>query len=205
MGHAGAFTAAGEPDAKAKIAALSDAGVAMVNHPSKIGQVVRSLLSHMVPGSSAPDLRAANAIKLDFSQRRQLCYAAGKLRAKTQLSAALPCQQRRQIYLAEDRCMDLFRQVTGKVNCGSCSGQGTRRLLGLGIDRSIRSPCIIAAPSVEDQAASNVKRHPFDFRRGPGGLAIERVAAHLQLSNTESHRGVAVDDHHEPSLHILHK
>lgn len=44
MGHAGAWTAIGEPGAKAKYEALERAGVMMVNHPEKFGEGMKSLL-----------------------------------------------------------------------------------------------------------------------------------------------------------------
>lgn len=44
MGHAGAWTAPGEPDAKAKYQALESAGAVMVNHPEKFGEGMKTLL-----------------------------------------------------------------------------------------------------------------------------------------------------------------
>jgi len=44
MGHAGAWTAPGEPNARAKYQALERVGVTMVNHPEKFGEGMRSLL-----------------------------------------------------------------------------------------------------------------------------------------------------------------
>ena len=45
MGHAGALVRAGEKSAKAKIQALTGAGVVMVNHPSKFGEGMKPLLN----------------------------------------------------------------------------------------------------------------------------------------------------------------
>ena len=45
MGHAGAMVRAGENSAKAKIKNLEDAGVTIVNHPSKFGERMKQLLS----------------------------------------------------------------------------------------------------------------------------------------------------------------
>ncbi len=47
MGHAGAWAAPGEPDARAKLRALEDAGAVIVNHPEKFGQGMKTLLSNM--------------------------------------------------------------------------------------------------------------------------------------------------------------
>lgn len=45
MGHAGATIRAGERSAKAKVKALEEAGVTIVNHPSKFGDGMRKLLN----------------------------------------------------------------------------------------------------------------------------------------------------------------
>lgn len=45
MGHAGAWTAIGEPDADAKYQALERAGAVMVNHPEKFGEGMKTLLN----------------------------------------------------------------------------------------------------------------------------------------------------------------
>lgn len=45
MGHAGAWTAPGEPGATAKYQALERVGVTMVNHPEKFGDGMKTLLS----------------------------------------------------------------------------------------------------------------------------------------------------------------
>lgn len=45
MGHAGAWAAPGEPDARDKYRILENAGVVMVNHPEEFGEGMKSLLS----------------------------------------------------------------------------------------------------------------------------------------------------------------
>ncbi|GAB1205468.1 hypothetical protein APSETT445_004144 [Aspergillus pseudonomiae] len=45
MGHAGAWTAIGEPDANTKYQALERAGAVMVNHPEKFGEGMKTLLN----------------------------------------------------------------------------------------------------------------------------------------------------------------
>lgn len=46
MGHAGAWTSPGEPDAMTKIKALQDAGAVIVDHPEKFGDGMKTLLSN---------------------------------------------------------------------------------------------------------------------------------------------------------------
>jgi succinyl-CoA synthetase alpha subunit len=45
MGHAGAWAAPGEGNAKTKWNALERAGVTMVDHPAKFGHIMSALLS----------------------------------------------------------------------------------------------------------------------------------------------------------------
>lgn len=44
MGHAGAWAAPGEPDAKLKYKALEEAGAVLVSHPEKFGNGMKTLL-----------------------------------------------------------------------------------------------------------------------------------------------------------------
>lgn len=44
MGHAGAWAAPGENNAETKYKILEDAGITMVNHPAKFGNVMKGLL-----------------------------------------------------------------------------------------------------------------------------------------------------------------
>lgn len=52
MGHAGAWAAPGEGTAETKYKVLQDAGVAMVNHPAKFGNIMKKLLEQH--GRSTP-------------------------------------------------------------------------------------------------------------------------------------------------------
>ncbi|KAK3695238.1 succinyl-CoA synthetase-like protein [Podospora appendiculata] len=194
MGHAGAFTAVGEPDARTKIAALEDAGVTMVNHPAKFGGVLKAILGGETSHTRRDTVGSWVGDRLGGTQRRQFHgFAIGKPRPSGHYQPPTRCsqQQRRHIHLAEDKCMDLLR-AAGQVNCGTYSGHGTRGLLAIGINRSTRSPCIIAAPAIHEGEllTPNVRHFPFDFQRGPDQLASERVASHLQLGGS---KGSAVD------------
>lgn len=44
MGHAGAWTGIGEGMAESKSKALADAGVTIVDHPAKLGGVMKDIL-----------------------------------------------------------------------------------------------------------------------------------------------------------------
>ncbi len=184
MGHAGAFTIPGEPDAKIKIAALEAAGVSIVNHPSRFGEALKARLQGTplagdgLPSGNAPHVSAGG------TQRRLMHTSARRVRHDA-ARAAFRAEQRRNISLSDEKSMDLLR-AHGTVNCGPYSGRGERRYLALGIDRSTRSPCIIAAPAIDGDGggfASATRRFPFDYRRGVDELVVERVAAHLGFSS----------------------
>jgi len=182
MGHAGAFTIAGEPDARTKIASLEAAGATVVDHPAKFGDALKARLG----GRLESGLRGALGQGPGEGQRRQLHTTARRVEQRTQFSPILGQQQQRHLHVSEDKCMDLLRKAGG-INCGTYSGSGVRKLLAIGVDRSTRSPCIIAAPTIqEDQSNESVKRYPFDYHRGIDELSIERIAGHLQLNHKDT-------------------
>lgn len=53
MGHAGAWTAPGEPGPEEKYRALERAGAVMVNHPEKFGEGMKALLTNRPSTSSS--------------------------------------------------------------------------------------------------------------------------------------------------------
>lgn len=176
MGHAGAFTIAGEPDARQKIKAFEDAGVTMVNHPAKFGEAMKRLLGDSGRASSGAGSVAA-------SQRRGMHTMARRLRPSSD-PKTISKIQKRSLYIREDLAFDLLRERG--INAAKYSGKGIQRLLAIAIDRSSRSPCIIASPNSDSTAET--KRFPFDYRKGPNPLDIPRIATHLQLSATAQER-----------------
>jgi succinyl-CoA synthetase alpha subunit len=57
MGHAGAWTAIGEPGPEEKYQALERAGAVMVNHPEKFGERMKTLLASRSRASGAVAVR----------------------------------------------------------------------------------------------------------------------------------------------------
>lgn len=175
MGHAGAFTLPGEPDASVKIQAFKDAGVTIVNHPAKFGDALKRRLE----SRSSKPLGAAKETVGTGAQRRHMHTVARRPVPKQATPDSTVAQgQRRCLYLAEEKSFDLLREQG--INASSYSGTGTRRLLAIGIDRSTRSPCIIASPIIDSPDAA--KRFPFPASHAVNEqLATGRIAAHMQL------------------------
>ncbi|KAL2171905.1 hypothetical protein VTG60DRAFT_1292 [Thermothelomyces hinnuleus] len=190
MGHAGAFTIPGEPDAKAKIAALEAAGATVVDHPAKIGGALKARLDPRAPVPE-PASRGGgfSSCVPGGGQRRRYhtaTIATRRPRRRMQGSLSLNRQQHRHLYVSEDKSMNLLRE-TGKINCGAYSGSGPRKLLAIGIDRSTRSPCILASPDAEDSSPDGaIRRYAFEHIADLDKLVIGRIASHLQLSQKDS-------------------
>jgi succinyl-CoA synthetase alpha subunit len=172
MGHAGAFTIPGEPDAQTKIRALQGAGVTMVDHPAKFGEAIKRRLE-------AQSSLQTTQSPFTGTQRRNFHTL---LRRPSQLhpQPSPIAIQKRTIYLPESTSFDLLREQG--VTASPYSGSGTRRLLAIGVDRSARSPCIIASPTLDPSTA---KHFPFAYP-AQDTLAIDRIASHLQLTHSDS-------------------
>jgi succinyl-CoA synthetase alpha subunit len=55
--------------------------------------------------------------------------------------------------------------------------------LGITVDRSARSPCIIASPTIDlSHISKRSHRFPFDYRTGPSQATVIAALEHLQLS-----------------------
>lgn len=177
MGHAGAFLVPGEPDARAKIRALEEVGVAMVNHPAKFGDAMMRLLGQ----SERADTGASASA---FSQRRSMHTMARRLRPPVR-SGAISRTQKRSLYIWEDLALDLLRE--NGFNAASYSGKGRRRLLAVAIDRSNLSPCIIASPGTNpEDFHTDAKSFPFEYRAGFDESLVPVISEHLQLSKSSA-------------------
>lgn len=177
MGHAGAFTLPGEPDAMTKVKALEDAGVFIVNHPAKLGDAMKVLLGKTGRANSGASTSGA-------SQKRSI-HTMRRVRPRI-LKISSPMRvsnQQRHLYIHENLALDLLRERG--FNASQYSGKGTKRMLAVGVDRANQSPCIIASPGTgPDDLHANTKKFPFDYRIGISTEQIQAVAAHLQLGGS---------------------
>ncbi|KAI1476178.1 succinyl-CoA synthetase-like protein [Daldinia eschscholtzii] len=176
MGHAGAFTLPGEPSALDKIKALKAAGVAIVNHPSRFGPVLKSMLDGVTPtgsgASSSPNI----------SQRREI-HTVARRPIPSQPTTRHPSRhhQTRTIYLSSSAALDLLRQHGVPISNDSPSAS-PQKLLAISIDRSAKAPCIIASPTSTSDS-SQIAR--FDFAPIPTPAILQ----HLGLDSSSTSIG----------------
>lgn len=175
MGHAGAFTVPGEPNARAKIEALEKVGVTMVNHPAKFGDAMKRLL-----GESG---RASSGASTTSSFQRRSMHTMARRPRPTSTPKAVAKTQKRNLYLREDIALNLLRERG--INASEYSGEGKRRLLAIAVDRSNLSPCIIASPAMNaDNFHEGAKSFPFDYRTGFDDSLVPAISEHLQLGES---------------------
>lgn len=176
MGHAGAFALPGEPSAIEKVEALRSAGATIINHPSRFGPTLKSMLDGSTPKGTgiAPGVG---------QQRRGLHTYAPRPRSHQQGNTFTKLSQRRSIYLSQRTALDLLR-VRG-VRVDETTMGGTERLLAVSINRSTRNPCIVASPTSD---ARNASSFDFEYTKGSADLPIGEIAAALGLDrdSTES-------------------
>lgn len=177
MGHAGAFALPGEPDALTKVKAQDAAGVAVINHPSQFGPVLKTLLG----GSRSPSgIRAASSGATPSQQRRALHTRV------TRRPSPRPCRQdssprqvtvesRRNLYLDRDVALNLLRNQGLDVSKTPDKVlDSAQRLLAVSINRSTSSPCIIASPTTSD-ADKAARSSDFDYIDGEPDLSSIRL------------------------------
>jgi succinyl-CoA synthetase alpha subunit len=177
MGHAGAFLVPGEPDVRAKIRALEEVGVTMVNHPAKFGDSMMGLLGQSGRASTGASASAS-------SQRRSMHTMARRLRLSVR-SSAISSTQKRSLYIRGELALDLLREHG--FNASGYSGKGRRRLLAVAVDRSNLSPCIIASPGLDpEDFHTDAKSFPFEYRTGFDESLLSAISEHLQLSKSSA-------------------
>lgn len=178
MGHAGAFSLPGEPDALTKIKHLEDAGVTVVNHPAKFGHAMKVLLGNSGRASGG-------AVTTGSSQRRGMHTISRRIQPQTRpvASRSSVSVQKRSLYIKENLALDMLRERG--INAAEYSGSGRRRLLAMSVDRPSLSPCIIASPASDpEQAHAEAKSFPFDYEKGFDPSNVSALAQHLQLGQS---------------------
>ncbi|OJJ73862.1 hypothetical protein ASPBRDRAFT_520213 [Aspergillus brasiliensis CBS 101740] len=174
MGHAGAWTAIGEPGAKAKYEALERAGVVMVNHPEKFGEGMKSLLGTRGHVQGTTSINGGN-------QRRGL-HTVRRIRPNRH--GVSQSQQTRSLYIKSFQALHMLRQESIPVKEAAPSESDF--FLSLTVDRTALSPCILASTSAGFEPAQT-GRFPFAYEGtdfSSTNPLVETVASHLQLPVT---------------------
>jgi succinyl-CoA synthetase alpha subunit len=177
MGHAGAFTLPGEPNALTKIKHLKGAGVSIVNHPAKFGDAMRVLLGNSGRTSSG-------AATSGLSQRRGVhIMRRAQSTIITPGTSSTVVVQKRNIHIREDLALNLLRERG--INTSKYSSKGRKRILTVAVDRANLSPCIIASPaSNPEDPHAEAKSFPFDYLNGLDVGQVPEIAEHLQLGQS---------------------
>ncbi|DAA73518.1 TPA_exp: putative Succinyl-CoA synthetase beta subunit [Trichophyton benhamiae CBS 112371] len=149
MGHAGAWTAEGEPDARTKIQALQSAGVIMVDHPEKFGEGMKALLAgagrRSKPTPSGPSLQRASYHTL--TRRPQI--------SRPSKPARFP--QRRMLYIKSSDAFWLLKEQDISV----VESKGPANFaLAIAIDRKTCGPCVTVSKGTD----GNIRKFPFNYR-----------------------------------------
>ncbi|EED24140.1 succinyl-CoA synthetase subunit alpha, putative [Talaromyces stipitatus ATCC 10500] len=146
MGHAGAWVAPGEPDARAKYEALQKAGVTLVSHPEKFGPGMKELLKDTGRLSNS-SLSSASA-----GQRRGFHTVR---RARVTVWPA----QRRSLYIKQHEAFDMLEEAKVQTQTKQASPDDFH--LSITVDRTSLSPCV--AVSSGNQSLKSSLRIPFNY------------------------------------------
>ncbi|KAM5471786.1 hypothetical protein MauCBS54593_003192 [Microsporum audouinii] len=148
MGHAGAWTGAGEPDARMKIRALQSAGVVMVDHPEKFGEGMKTLLA----GAG----RRPISISSRTIQQRASYHTFSRRNPITPQPHRFSSSQRRSLYIKSSDAFNLLKEQ----NISIASSKGPAEFtLALAIDRKSCGPCI----NISSGANGNTHKFPFNY------------------------------------------
>ena len=164
MGHAGAWAAPGEPSAGDKIKVLESVGVTVVDHPEKFGGGMKRLLSQ----------RRSNSASSGHGQGQRRRFHT--MRRPMVRTSTIIDTSRRTLYITQSQAFDMLREKG--IPIVDQPSPIEERLLAISIDRTSRSPCIIASPTADPGSA---QRYPFDYGSDPTTSIDTMTAISKQL------------------------
>ncbi|OCK75931.1 succinyl-CoA ligase-like protein subunit alpha [Lepidopterella palustris CBS 459.81] len=174
MGHAGAWTGIGEGTSESKYRALENAGVTMVDHPAKFGNVMKGLLSS--GGRNVQQIQNSAA-----SQSRGF-HTSRTISRPRPSSAHSSVTSKRNLHITTTQAANLLEPY-GITISPTTSAAPSSCFLGITVDRSARSPCIISSPTTDPSKLPHLaRRFPFNWHTGPSQATILSTLSHLQLS-----------------------
>ncbi|KAK8019725.1 succinyl- ligase alpha-chain protein [Apiospora arundinis] len=183
MGHAGAFRLIDEPSAQEKIKALVNAGVDVVNHPSRFGPALKSSLlslpqSKMSRCSIAPTAAAAAASATSGpSQRRTLHTLTTNKRPhppykcssgdRRSLPRITIPNNTRTLHLQHGAALNVLQQCGFDIHKTPDDVPiSAQRLIAVSINRDTGKPCIIAGSPNSIGAFENHEKLDLVFGSG---------------------------------------
>ena len=176
MGHAGAWRSPGEATAHEKIAILEKEGVVVVDHPEKLGEGMKKLLSERGSGTSGRPASGPGAM-----QKRG--YHTMRRRPRTSSSSNCLFPLKRTLIIKPEQAFDMLKERGIKVS--GANGQG--QMLAVSVDRSQRMPCVVASPTSDpSQVFQRSRRYPFEYgsNDATSDVMINQVAERLQVSDS---------------------
>ncbi|KAL1961945.1 hypothetical protein VTN77DRAFT_726 [Rasamsonia byssochlamydoides] len=154
MGHAGAWAAPGEPDARAKYKALEDAGAVLVSHPEEFGEGMKTLLSNRRSRLQTGTTSKGASQQRGFHTVRRASLQKGPV--------PVGSMQRRSLYIKQHQAFDMLE--ANSVATRERPASPDDFTLSISVDRTSLSPCITASTSAESQGSTKSPRKiPFNY------------------------------------------
>ncbi|QSZ30144.1 hypothetical protein DSL72_004664 [Monilinia vaccinii-corymbosi] len=171
MGHAGAFLLPGEPDAMTKIKAFKNAGVTMVNHPSRFGDAMKTLFENS---------RRVSSVVTDGTFQK---WGTRTMRTGPTSSTSAMMTQKRTIFLKPEVAVKLLNQKhIPRAQRLSLKHPLEHQKIAISIDRSNRRPCfIIQNPDKNPGFPSQPKKISFSYNSGPNFTILKKCISALKL------------------------
>ncbi|KAI0880355.1 succinyl-CoA synthetase-like protein [Annulohypoxylon maeteangense] len=170
MGHSGAFTLPGDPSVRDKIKALTADGAVVVNHPSRFGPVLKSMLDSRATAASGvtpghiPQQRAMHTLIRRPPLPQNTLYQR-------------PPYQRRSIYIPQETCLAKLREHNVPVSEGL--DPDSQKMIALTINRSAKNLRILASPTRD---ISEAREFDFPYAKStPDDVKLEAIIKHIQL------------------------
>ncbi|KAF2405065.1 succinyl-CoA synthetase-like protein [Trichodelitschia bisporula] len=151
MGHAGAWAGPGQASAAEKQRVLEEAGVVMVDHPTKFGGLMKTLLAQRGAPTSASSGGGSGTIP---------AQARGFHTLRRPHVRPAPVMQKRSLHLRADQAATLLAEHG--IRTSALPAGTPPRSLVLTIDRTMRSPVLIAS-----SGTGPATHTPFSYAGGP--------------------------------------
>ena len=122
-----------------------------------------------------------NTLQQKSAANQRRSFHTSRSRPHVRLAPAnIPHQ--RSLHLTTTQATDLLKNHGITISPDPSPTPSSSHFIGITIDRSSRSPCIVASPTTFPiQLAHRARRFPFDYRQGPSQATILAAFEYLQL------------------------